>query len=186
MNEEKNDLERPFVVDGIKEYDNPLPGWWLGLFWFTILFGVGYLIYLHGMSGTTLDEELATDREAYEEQFAASQNLPAGGADLEQMAGSADVLEQGKQIYVQNCAACRGQEGQGLVGPNLTDKYWIHGGSSEAILKVISEGVPAKGMIAWKSILGPQKIAQVAAYMTTLQGTTPPNPKAPQGELYEK
>ena len=83
-----------------------------------------------------------------------------------------------------NCMACHGANGEGGVGPNLTDQYWLHGGAFENIVGTITNGVPSKGMIAWKAILNPEQIRQVASYVKTLQGTNPPNAKAPQGELY--
>jgi cytochrome c oxidase cbb3-type subunit 3 len=84
-----------------------------------------------------------------------------------------------------NCAACHGQKGEGVVGPNLTDAYWIHGGGIKNVFKTIKYGVPAKGMIAWETQLSPSQIQKVASYVLTLQGTNPPNGKAPEGEIWK-
>jgi cytochrome c oxidase cbb3-type subunit 3 len=78
---------------------------------------------------------------------------------------------------------CHLAQGQGVVGPNLTDDYWIHGCSIKKIYATIYVGVPEKGMISWKDQLTPEQISQVSSYILTLRGTNPPNPKAPQGDL---
>lgn len=94
-------------------------------------------------------------------------------------------LESGKQTYVTNCASCHGMEGQGGIGPNMTDNYYIHGDDINDIMNVLIKGVVAKGMISWKGILSDQKMTEVASYIMSLRGTNPPNPKTPQGELVE-
>jgi cytochrome c oxidase cbb3-type subunit 3 len=94
-------------------------------------------------------------------------------------------LESGKKIYADNCKSCHGAEGQGGVGPNLTDEYWLHGGSLSDIFKTVKYGVVEKGMISWKDQLSPKDIQDVANYILTLQGTNPANAKEPQGELYK-
>jgi mono/diheme cytochrome c family protein len=94
-------------------------------------------------------------------------------------------LSSGKNIYTTNCATCHGQAGEGGIGPNMTDDYWLHGGGINNIIATIEKGVPAKGMIPWRGVLKPDQILQVASYLLTLEGSNPPNAKAPQGELYE-
>ncbi len=94
-------------------------------------------------------------------------------------------LDVGKQLYVTNCASCHGPEGQGGIGPNMTDNYYIHGGGINDMMSIIITGVPIKGMISWKGILTEQQMNQVASFMMSMRGTTPPNPKAAQGELLE-
>ena len=91
-------------------------------------------------------------------------------------------LTSGSTIYTTNCVACHGDKGQGGVGPNLTDKFWIHGGGIKDLFKTITHGIPEKGMIAWEKSLNPIQIQQVASYVLTLQGTNPPGAKEPQGE----
>jgi len=93
-------------------------------------------------------------------------------------------LDAGKIEWVKNCVSCHGLGGEGGIGPNITDEYWIHGGSINDIASIIVRGVPAKGMISWKTMLSTDKIHQVASYIVSLQGTNPPNAKAPQGDKY--
>ena len=181
----EQDVIRPFKADGIEEYDNPMPRWWVALFYITIIFGVIYTAWLHMFGGETLQQRLDKDLAALaEQQAAATESMAAGGEDLSTRLRTEDAIAAGKEIYVTNCAPCHADKGQGLVGPNLTDKFWIHGGSDEAIVKVITEGVPEKGMISWQPLLGPQKIEQVAAYVVSLQGTNPEGGKPPEGEEY--
>ncbi len=185
--------------DGIKEYNNPLPRWWLWLFYGTILFAAFYLPWHwlgYGLSGP----------QEYQEELAAVQRAPAapapGGAPpgpgqpdagkssrpqgaLAPAAVTPAMVEEGKAIFAANCVPCHGPQGQGIIGPNLTDNHWMHGNTLGDITRTITDGVPDKGMIAWKTVLNPQKIAQVAAYVKSLKGTNPPNPKPPQGQLYK-
>ncbi len=93
-------------------------------------------------------------------------------------------LESGKAVFITVCAACHGKEGQGIVGPNLTDDYWLHGGSINDVFKTIKYGYPEKGMKSWKDDYSPSQLAQIASYVESLHGTNPPNPKAPQGTLF--
>jgi cytochrome c oxidase cbb3-type subunit 3 len=184
---ENRDVERPYVVDGIKEYDNPLPPWWVALFYFTIVFGVAYMAYLHLFGGETIEEELRQDRQRYAELKAerAEERAAATEGSLAERLQDPSLVAAGQEVYQTNCAACHGNQGQGLVGPNLTDKYWIHGGAPQDIVHTIQKGVPQKGMVAWESILGPDKIEQAAAYVLSLGGTNPPNPKPPEGDVYD-
>src|SRR5690606_20408702 len=92
----------------------------------------------------------------------------------------------GKNIYIQNCAACHGKEGEGGVGPNLTDEFWIHGGGVKNIFKSVKYGIPQKGMISWKASLSASNIKDVSSYIMSIKGTTPPNAKEPQGEKYDE
>jgi cytochrome c oxidase cbb3-type subunit 3 len=98
----------------------------------------------------------------------------------------ADAISAGQGIYIQNCVACHGQKGEGSVGPNLTDEYWIHGGGIKNVFKTVQNGVPAKGMISWKSQLSPKQIQQVSSFILTFQGTKPDNGKAPQGDIWKE
>jgi mono/diheme cytochrome c family protein len=97
----------------------------------------------------------------------------------------ASSLSAGESIFITNCATCHGKLGEGGIGPNMTDDYFIHGPSMNDKIKVINTGVPAKGMISWRGILNEDQIKQVASYIVTLRGTNPPNAKAPQGNKAE-
>ncbi len=94
-------------------------------------------------------------------------------------------LSAGEAAFITNCATCHGKLGEGGIGPNMTDDYFIHGPSMNDMIKVINTGVPAKGMISWRGILNEDQIKQVASYLITLKGTNPPNAKAPQGNKAE-
>lgn len=151
--------------DGIEEYDNRLPRWWLGLFYGSVLVGVGYAVNYHLIEGTSqaalYDAEVA----------AAEERWPTPTADEAlASAGSPEAIEAGAAIYAQNCIGCHGPELQGGIGPDLTDAEWIHGGSLAEINAVITEGVPEKGMLTWGPILGPEKVAQVAAFVHSKGG----------------
>jgi cytochrome c oxidase cbb3-type subunit III len=93
-------------------------------------------------------------------------------------------LAAGKDVFISNCAACHGKLGEGTVGPNFTDDYWMHGGSIQDIFKTIKYGWVEKGMKSWKEDLSPMQIAQVTSFIKSLRGTNPPNGKAPQGDIY--
>lgn len=108
-------------------------------------------------------------------------------ADLPDIAVLTDAgsLNAGKAIYVTNCVPCHGKAGEGGIGPNMTDDYWIHGGEMKHIANTINVGVPAKGMTPWRGILKEDEINQVSSYILTLRGSNPPNAKKPQGEKVE-
>jgi len=175
--------------DGIQEFDNPLPNWWLATFYITIVFAFLYVGYYHFGPGPSLDQELATGLEMIKAQEAANQKSAAPLTDEVLAAAFADpsVRESGKKIFVEKCLACHGASGEGGIGPNLTDAYWIHGnGGLAALVKVVSEGVADKGMPPWSALLKQAEIVAVASHAKGLQGTKPANPKAPQGELVKE
>lgn len=186
--EEERSLMMEHTYDGIEELDNPTPPWFMYLFYSTIIFGVVYGFYYHGYTTDNLQEnEYKTEvalaekaREAYMKKFANSVN-----EDNVTVTNVAKDLTEGKTIYTTNCVACHGDKGQGGVGPNLTDKFWIHGGGIKDLFKTITHGIPEKGMIAWEKTLNPIQIQQVSSYVLTLQGTNPPGAKEPQGEEFK-
>lgn len=169
--------------DGIEELNNPLPMWWQQLFWATIIFAVGYFVYYQYMGGPTLQDELASDLKVAQEQQKAS----SAGADegsLATLVGDAKAIEAGKKVFAQYCIACHAADGGGGIGPNLTDTSWIHGNGEIAdVYKVINEGVVAKGMPTWGTVLSSAGLKNVAAFVVSLKGTTPANPKAAQGTV---
>lgn len=173
------ELLRAHEYDGIREYDNPLPGWWKMLFWATILFSIPYTIWYH-----VLGHDIYA---AYEEETAkaapAGPTLDTSAAGLLALMQDPAQLEKGKKIFERNCAACHTPDGGGLVGPNLTDDYWIHVRKIDDIPHVVRKGVIEKGMTPWEGILSDDEIALVSAYVASLRGTTPANPKEPQGEV---
>lgn len=180
--------------DGIEEYDNPLPRWWVGLFIITVIFGVAYTAWYHLMpdGGDGQIESYNAEYQAFldeKEALLATGELEDEGfneGDEYAFNDAADVLAQGKKVFGTNCASCHLEDGGGQIGPNLTDKYWIHGGSMTDIVMTVANGVPENGMISWKPILSKKDILAVSSYIYSLEGTTPANPKDPQGELYER
>lgn len=175
--------------DGIGELDNPTPPWWQWGFVISVIFAVVYM-YTHHVSKTSplQIEELAIANEKAEKQIAqflatSSNNIDENNVVL--LTESNDLLE-GKEIFTAACAACHGVDGGGIVGPNLTDKYWLHGGRINDIFRTIKYGVPEKGMKSWKDDYSPKQIARIASYVHSLQGTTPADPKPAEGELHEE
>lgn len=185
---EEKDLQLDHSYDGIVELDNHMPPWLANVFYLTIGFAVVYFTY-YSVLGLGL-----TQAEEYEEELrVASIQIEAFKAKAESdidettvvFDATREALTVGKKIYDSNCAACHASDGGGGVGPNLTDEYWIHGGSIEDIFKVVKYGVVEKGMIPWEDQLSPIEMQQVSSYIMTLTNTTPANPKDPQGDKYE-
>ena len=170
-----NDPKEPLLLDhnydGIQELDNNLPRWWVWLFYITIIYAAVYLVYYHVTgSGDLQAAEYAREMKAGEQiKNAAMGKFESGLATL-QPSSDAALLEDGRQTYTKYCAPCHRVDGGGLVGPNLTDDYWIHGGNYTDTVKIIWDGVPAKGMITWKTVLKPEQIQSVASYIYTLRG----------------
>lgn len=172
--------------DGIRELDNNLPPWWVYGFYLTIIFAVVYIAYFHIYDGKLSAEEYKVEMAEGEAAKEAYMTKMAFSVDENSviLVSDASKLKEGQDIYKQNCAACHGPDGQGGVGPNLTDDYWLHGGSINDVFKVIKYGVPEKGMIAWQAQFSPPQMQNIASYILTLVGTNPPNQKEAQGELF--
>ncbi len=169
--------------DGIEEYDNPLPGWWTWLFVASIVFSVGYYAYYQLGPGPTVVAQYEDEMRVADERRAALAPPPgtASEASLRGLAGNAGAMAGAKEIFAVRCMPCHGTQGQGLIGPNLTDDYWLHGGTLVQIREIISQGVPEKGMVPWKDQLKPEELDALTAYVSTLHGSNPPNPKPAQG-----
>lgn len=171
--------------DGIQEYDNPLPRWWVWIFWATFAFAVVYYFDFTGkIRGPGRIAEYNAAMAAAAKRWPAATLLDE--AALTSMVKNPSVVAQGKQVFTTNCAPCHRPDGGGLIGPNLTDEYWLHGGKITDINKTITNGVLEKGMPNWGKILKPDQVNAVTAYVATLQGTNPPNPKPPQGDRVAK
>jgi cytochrome c oxidase cbb3-type subunit 3 len=186
--EKEKDIMFEHGYDGIRELDNDLPPWWKYGFYLTILFAVIYLLHYHVLDTGKLsiqeyNEEITVAEAELKERML--KNADMVSAQTVAMLNEPDALNKGQGIYSQNCVACHGQNGEGGVGPNLTDEFWIHGGGIKNVFTVVQDGVPAKGMISWKSQLSPKQIQQVASYILTMQGTKPANAKDPQGEVWK-
>lgn len=186
--EKEADMLLDHDYDGIKELDNALPPWWKYGFYITIVVAVFYILKFEvwhtGMNPT---QEYAEEMSAAKIQTvaylaSAKENVDENSVVQLDAAGAA----AGKEIFTKTCVACHFAEGQGSVGPNLTDEYWIHGGGVKDIFKTIKYGYPDKGMQSWQTTYSPVQMQQLATYIRTLKGTNPPNPKAPQGDLYKE
>lgn len=187
--QQEEDVMMHHNYDGIRELDNNLPPWWKYMFYASMVFAVVYFTHYHILgTGLLPHEELAeaiaqgeADKAAYLAQMA---NL-VDETNVTVLTDEGSIV-QGQTIFIEKCAQCHMNDGGGSVGPNLTDKYWIHGGSIEDIFKTIKYGVPAKGMIAWESQLRPPEMQKVASFIYSLEGTTPQQPKEAEGEIYER
>lgn len=169
--------------DGIQEYDNPLPRWWVLVFWATIIYAGLYVANVPGIG-------IGRGRiAAYERDVAVARARYGGGelaaavseSDLRAIAKQPARLADGKTTFSTNCAACHRADGGGIIGPNLTDAYWLHGGRPLEILHTVQHGVPDKGMPVWGQVLKPDQLVDVVGYVLTLRDTHPADPKAPQG-----
>jgi cytochrome c oxidase cbb3-type subunit III len=172
--------------DGVKELDNALPPWWKYGFYFTIVVAVLYILRYHvWKTGPDPLQEYNQEMKVAAAQIE-EYRLKTGDVIDEKTVTMADAtgIAEGDKIFHSNCFACHGAKGEGLVGPNLTDNYWIHGGTINDIFKTIKYGWPEKGMQSWQKMYSPSQIKNLASYIKTLAGTNPPNPKAPQGDLF--
>lgn len=177
-------------ADGIQELDNLLPRWWVWLFYLTTLFAVAYMLYYHLYKGGDPDlKKYGQQAAEYRREWirgeaikqAALKEFESSIATLTPQVDK-QVLNEGQQVFMKLCAPCHRADGGGLVGPNLTDDYWIHGSNFVDNVKTIINGVPEKGMLTWRGILKPNEIKAVASYIYTLRGTKPPNPKPPENQ----
>lgn len=163
--------------DGIAEADNRLPVWWLLTFFGAIAFSVGYWFwYQEFRAGASPTQAYYAERAAAAEKSGAD---PTEG-ELAALA-EGPTLELGKQLFAANCVACHAAQGEGKIGPNLTDDAWLHGGAPLDIFRTVRDGVAAKGMPSWGPTLGRAGVTQVTAFLLTLRGKNLPG-KAPEGQ----
>lgn len=176
--------EKPHVYDGIVEQNNPMPRWWTILFCLCVGFSFLYWIHYEIGGGPSLAAEYKTALDTYNAEVA--KNAPAGGSDTEDslmaVMNGEDAIHAGRSLFKEKCAMCHGENLEGKIGPNLTDNFWTTGdGSRMAIVHTIQKGSPAKGMPAWETMLKPEEIKAVAAYVYSKIGSQPANPKAAEG-----
>lgn len=174
--------------DGIRELDNELPPWWVWMFYATIVFAVVYLLRFHVFNDYDQDLEYEQDVAAAQLEIEEYKKTAKDLVDVKtvELLTDASDLKAGETIFTSNCVACHMADGGGGIGPNLTDEYWISGGGVKNVFNTVSEGGrDGKGMVAWKQILKPVEMAQVASYiLTEINGKTPANPKAAEGEIW--
>lgn len=190
MNENRNtdtrDDDRYLLehsYDGIEEYDNPLPRWWVALFWVTIVFTPLYILYYHFGPGPLVIDRYDAEMVAFYDTQA-EKLLALGEIDEHLLVGLMDdpsMVGGGKKIFQGKCATCHGMFAEGGIGPNLADGHWLHGPQLEDIYRTVRDGVAEKGMLAWERQLRPAELLAVTAYVGSVVGSAPPNPKPPQG-----
>jgi cytochrome c oxidase cbb3-type subunit 3 len=173
------------TFDGIQEYDNPIPSWVNWILLGTVIYSVFHVIYVQFGPGQTVAEEYAAAVRAHEaaKPVVTEAEMKRNEATLSQMMANAEDVAAGRKSFETYCVACHAEQGEGQIGPNLTDDYWIHGdGTLMAIRSVVKKGVLEKGMPSWEMQLSPEQLDEVAAYIGTLRGTDVEG-KAPEGEL---
>ena len=187
--EDEKSIETDHNYDGIIELDNNLPPWWKAGFYLGIVFAVVYFTNYHILQRNPLShDEYAQEMDAAQAEVEAYLATAKDLVDESNVVALMDeaALSKGAKLFGQNCAVCHAADGGGGVGPNLTDRYWLHGGGMKDVFTTVKYGVPTKGMIAWKDNLRPGEIQEVASYVLSLVGTTPAKPIDPQGDLYEE
>ena len=171
--------------DGIEEYDNPMPAWWRRTFWLTFLFSIGYFVHfqLTGNGASVADSYAADMREFRELQAAQALGQEVTEEGLGRLMQDATLMKDGRTVFVARCVQCHADRGQGNIGPNLTDDYWLSGsGALLEMYEIVSNGRTQKGMPNWNQKLRPLELAQVVAYIGTLRHTRIPG-RPPQGTL---
>lgn len=188
-NENPNEVPRTgHIYDGIEELDHPVPNWFQAMFYITIFFGVGYFFYYSIWEGPSLTKEyerarLAEEVSLYEKRSKEGGTKVASETDLLALLKNPEIKKKGSESFQAKCASCHGNQGQGGIGPNLTDHYWLHGGKMTEVLATITQGVAEKGMPPWGPVLSGDEIQTLAVFIRSIADSNPPGAKAPQGEL---
>ena len=167
------------VYDDIEEEDNHLPNWWLTILFGAIVFGFGYW-FVYEVTGAAPGPLASFKLEMAELAKKRAEAAPVSNESLVVLAKDAKTLTEGKQVFASTCMPCHGALGQGLVGPNLTDKFWLHGVKPIEIHTSITNGFPEKGMRPWGAVLGASRVRAVAAFVISLKGQNLPG-RPPQG-----
>ncbi|HEX5171016.1 MAG TPA: cbb3-type cytochrome c oxidase N-terminal domain-containing protein [Cyclobacteriaceae bacterium] len=188
---QEKDIDLGHNYDGIRELDNHLPPWWKWLFYGTIGWAVVYLVVYHLSNSLPLSIEEYQDEVAQAEMKIQKLKASQPQAEIDEatltFTNDAAIIEKGKKVFTDyNCGSCHRNDGGGnTIGPNLTDAYWLHGGDIKNIFATIKNGVVEKGMPAWGKAMSPDNVRDAAFFVMSLQGTNPPDAKAPQGELFK-
>ncbi len=174
------------AYDGIQEYDNPLPGWWKAIFVGCIAFAAMYGFYFHIANwGSTPGQRYAADLVDYNDKKVMRDRAEAANvteAALTRNASDSKFVERGAAVFAVKCVGCHADQGRGMIGPNLTDTYQLHGTTRMDIFHTVHDGVGGTAMIAWGDQLPAADILDVTSYVTSLRGQNLPGGKPPQGE----
>jgi cytochrome c oxidase cbb3-type subunit 3 len=176
------DVETDHDYDGIRELDNPMPAWLRFLFIGSIVFAAGYLIHFHFLkTGSLSKEEYETEMAQAAEQYKRVE-LPD-----DQIIQITDPgrLTAAQDLFIETCATCHRKDLGGESGPNLTDEYWLHGGSVKEIYNTITNGVPGKSMISWKDRISSSERLAIASFILSKQGSNPVNPRPQEGVVFK-
>lgn len=192
LEQEKN-IELDHNYDGIKELDNHLPPWWKWLFYGTVAWAVIYLFVFHisaslPLSGDEYQNEVALAEEQARQLKASQPQTEIDENSLAFTLDSISFISNGKSVFMDNnCGSCHRVDGGGnMIGPNLTDEYWVHGGNVKNVFLTIKNGVIEKGMPAWGRSLSPKQVRDVTFFVLSLQGSKPADAKGPQGEIFKE
>jgi cytochrome c oxidase cbb3-type subunit 3 len=177
------------AYDGIREYDNPLPGWWRAMFWGSIVFAAGYFIWFHVADrGESPDARYREELAVYQSKRAEREAADAANVSEDVLARNSHddkLVAHGAEIFATRCASCHTADGRGLIGPNLTDLFQIHGSTRMDMFTTIKNGVSGTAMPAWGEQMAPADVVAVATFATTLRGKNVAGGKAPQGAAVE-
>lgn len=178
--------------DGIQEYDNNLPLWWVAIFIISIFWGFFYFVNIHHFHFVnTYEDDLAIESNKIDQLRLKDEEKKWGGKmkltenTLILFAKNPEKVANGQKTYTQFCASCHGVGGGGGIGTNLTDEFWLHGGAKMDMFNTISKGVLDKGMPSWEAQISSTDRANLVAFISSLYGTNPANPKAPEGEKFD-
>ncbi len=174
---------RHHAFDGIQEYDNPLPTWWLVLFWLTIASSAFYLVYYHLGAGESVEGQYNRNMLVVSDmQMKEILKLgPITNQTLNGLKGDQNKMLAAQALFQSKCSPCHGMQGEGNIGPNLTDDFWLHGALPTQIYTTVMEGVPAKGMLSWKTQLPIAQILTRRRLRRHAQGNEPAQPQGPAG-----
>jgi len=184
IEQEKDLVIDDHEYDGISELNNPIPVWFNALFYSTVTFAVVYLL-IYQLTGWGLNQDQEYEREMakaeIEKQEFLAQSANLFDENTIEVDETGSLAANGKALFATNCSACHGANGEGTIGPNLTDRFWLHGGEIKNIFKTVKYGVPEKGMVPWEQTLTPAQIAEVSNFILTLRDSKPANPKGAEG-----
>jgi len=184
LDDEKDNL-LDYEFDGIREFNNPPPPWLMWLFYVTIFFAAIYFVNMHVFKkGLHQDERYQREMAKANAALAEKKSKTDQQTLVIEFPTDNESIVRGEQLFKEkNCFACHGNNLEGnAVGPNLTDEYWIHGNSAEALVNIISNGNIQKGMTPYKDQISKDDILKLSGFIWSKQGSNPPDAKEPQGE----